>query len=57
MTLLSQLDKVQIVADILDDLEGRDIQNSGTLSIQITLTAGTETETTVTNNSWDIIVS
>lgn len=57
MALLSQLDKVQITADILSDLENRDIQNNATLVIEVDLTAGSTSETTITDNSWDISVT
>lgn len=57
MALISQLDKVQITADILSDLESRDIQNNATLVIEVDLTAGHTSETTVTDNSWDISVT
>ena len=57
MALLSQLDKVRIASEIGSKLQAQDIQNSGTITITINLTAGTNTESTVTDNSWTIQTS
>jgi len=57
MALLSQLDKVRITSEIGSKLQAQDIQNSGTITITINLTAGTNTESTVTDNSWTIQTS
>ena len=57
MALLSQLDKVKIATEISSKLQSQDIQNSGTITITVSLTAGTNTETTVTDNKWTIQTS
>ena len=57
MALLSQLDKVRITSEIGSKLQAQEIQNSGTITITINLTAGTNTESTVTDNSWTIQTS
>lgn len=51
---LSQLDKTRLAADIAQALQERTIPNTGTLIITVSLTAGTQTETTTLNNSWSI---
>lgn len=57
MALLSQLDKVRITTEIGSKLQAQEIQNSGTITITVNLTAGTNTESTVTDNSWTIQTS
>lgn len=54
MALLSQLDKVKITTEIGSKLQSMDVQNSGTLTITVALTAGTNSETTITDNKWTI---
>lgn len=54
MALLSQLDKVKITTEIGSKLQSMDIQNSGTLTISVSLTAGTDSQTTITDNKWTI---
>lgn len=54
MALLSQLDKVKITTEIGSKLQSMDIQNSGTITISVSLTAGTDSQTTITDNKWTI---
>lgn len=54
MALLSQLDKVKITSEVGRKLQTTDIENSGTLTITIALTAGTNSETVIKDNKWTI---
>lgn len=54
MALLSQLDKVKITSEVGRKLQTTDIENSGTLTITIALTAGTDSETVIKDNKWTI---
>ena len=54
MALLSQLDKVKITSEVGRQLQTTDIENSGTLTITIALTAGTDSETVIKDNKWTI---
>ena len=54
MALLSQLDKVKITTEIGTKLQSMNIQNSGSITITVALTAGSTTESTVTDNKWTI---
>lgn len=54
MALLSQLDKVKITSEVGRKLQTTDIENSGTLTITIALTAGMNSETVIKDNKWTI---
>lgn len=57
MALLSQLDKVKIATEISSQLQDMDIENSGTLTVEVDLTAGQTSETTITDNSFTVEVN
>ena len=57
MALLSQLDKVKITTAIGELLQNTNIQNSGTVDIEIDLTAGQTSETTITDNGYEVSIT